>query len=169
MSEPFLAEVRMFGCNFAPSGWALCNGQLMSIAQNTAVFSLVGTTYGGDGRTTFGLPNIQGRLPMQWGSGPGLTPRSFGETGGTETVTLVASQMPFHTHPLNASAAAGAQSPAGNVPGLSRAKGYHPGPADATSPALLQNSGGNAPHNNLPPYLVLNFCIALQGIFPSRS
>jgi len=169
MADPFVAEVRILPFNFAPQGWALCNGQLLPIAQNTALFSLLGITYGGNGVSTFGLPNVQGRLPMGWGQGPGLSPRSLGEMAGDESTTLLASQMPQHSHALVGSSSADARSPVGNVPGRSSAKGYHPGPADASSPALLQPAGGSAPHNNLPPFLAVNFCIALQGIFPPRS
>jgi microcystin-dependent protein len=168
MSDPFIAEVRMWALGFAPRNWAFCNGQLLPIAQNTALFSLVGTYYGGNGQTTFGLPNLQGRLPMHQGHGPGLATRQLGEIGGSETATLQASQMPAHGHTMMGGTTAGAQSPSGNVPGVSPAKAYHPGPTDASSPALLQNSGGGAAHNNMPPYLVVNFCIALTGIFPSR-
>src|SRR5437868_2425626 len=116
MSEPFLGEIRMFAGNFAPTGWAFCNGQILSIAQNTALFSLLGTTYGGNGQTTFGLPNLQGRVPMHWGTGAGLTPRTLGETSGSENVTLLSTQMPAHTHSIEASTGQGDQfSPAGNV------------------------------------------------------
>lgn len=169
MADPFVAEIRMFGCNFAPQGWAFCNGQVMAISQNTALFSLVGTIYGGNGQSTFGLPNLQGRIPMQWGTGPGLSSRSIGEQDGVESVTLPAVQMPVHTHALAGGSGGSQQSPAGHTPGLSPSKGYHPGPATGSASALLLTAGSSAAHNNMPPYAALNFCIALQGVFPPRS
>ena len=174
MSEPFIAEVKIFAGNFAIRGWAFCNGQLLPIAQNTALFSLVGTTYGGDGRTTFGVPNLQGRAPMHTGRGPGLTPRRWGEKSGTETVTLSQAQMPGHTHTLQASADPGERSdPVGNA--LARTVGgssYQTDTANnlvAMSSTSLPNTGGSQAHNNLQPFLVLNFIIALTGTYPSRS
>lgn len=175
MSNPFVAEIRMFGFNFAPRGWALCNGQILPIAQNTALFSLLGTTYGGNGQTTFGLPNLQGRAPLHPGQGPGLSAYSLGQVGGTETVTLTQNQLPSHTHALNGITA---PPPAtGTVPdatvGLGRASGGNAYGAAANlvsmSPQSLPPQGGNQPHNNLMPYLAVNFCIALQGIFPARN
>jgi microcystin-dependent protein len=175
MADQFLGEIRMFGCNFAPNGWALCNGQLLSISQNTALFSLLGTTYGGDGRTNFALPNLQGSAPMHFDQGPGLTARTQGETGGSPTVTLQSNQMPPHTHGLNCtSSTANQTSPADNVPaagaGQRGSKFYAstPGTSPAMKSDLLSPAGGNQPHNNMPPYLAVNFCIALTGIYPSR-
>jgi microcystin-dependent protein len=170
MSEPFIAEVRIFAGNFAPRNWALCNGQLLPIAQNTALFSLVGTTYGGDGRTNFGLPDLQGRAPMHPGHGPGLSTRQLGETGGSGDVTLSQAQLPAHTHALQASdqPATGGQ-PAGNLPSVTREDTYSssgtpvPMRADALAP-----TGGGQSHNNLQPFLALYFIIALAGIYPSR-
>ena len=171
MSEPFIAEIRIFPGNFAPRSWAFCNGQLLPISQNTALFSLLGTTYGGDGRTTFALPDLQGRAPMHPGQGPGLSLRDLGQTDGVETVTLLESEMPHHAHTLSADNALGnSRSPAGNS--LARAVGglaYRaPSSLVAMSDQALSISGGSLPHNNMQPYLVLNFIIALQGIFPAR-
>ena len=175
MSEPFIGEIRMFGGNFAPRAWALCNGQLLSIAQNTALFSLLGVNYGGDGRTTFGLPNLQASAPMFWGQGPGLTNRSIGEVGGTATVTLINSQMPMHNHTAYGSSSGGSlDNPIGNnfasAPrgsgGALYATQAPPTASMGQSPVGL--TGGNQPHNNLQPYLAVTFIIALQGIFPQR-
>lgn len=175
MSSPFIAEIRMFGFNFAPRGWAFCNGQLLPIAQNTALFSLLGTTYGGNGTTNFGLPNLQGRAPLHPGQAPGLSPYVLGQTGGSETVTLTQNGLPSHTHAMNGSIA---PPPAGGVTpdptqGLGRAAGGNAYGAAANltamSPQALSLQGGSQPHNNLMPYLTVNFCIALQGIFPSRN
>lgn len=173
MSSPFVAEIRIFACNFAPTGWAFCNGQLMPISQNTALFSLLGTTYGGDGKSTFALPDLQGNVPMQPGLGPGLSERFLGETGGSEAVSLLESEIPAHSHGLMAqnTPLGGTVLPADNT--LSRpASGFL---YDTTSPAwvpmaaeALAPTGGDQPHNNMMPYLTLNFCIALQGIFPPR-
>lgn len=176
MSEPFLAEIRIFGFNFSPRGWAFCNGQILPIAQNTALFSLVGTTYGGDGRTTFGLPDLQGRAPIFWGQGPGLSDYILGENGGTTSVTLTTNQLPGHTHTVQAVAANGSSNtPVGNDWGkVAAGRGalnlYNPA-SDGTSmnAAAFPNAGGSQPHNNMAPYLSLNFCIALQGIYPPRS
>ena len=173
MSEPFIAEVRIFGGNFPPKGWAMCNGQVLSIAQNQALFALIGTTYGGNGQTTFALPNLQQRIPLHAGNGPGLSSRTLGETGGEASHQLTQLEMPAHNHSLNASTApASVQSPAGAL--LAEPSGNTPPYHDANSLALmpagsLGQSGGNGGHNNLQPYLVLNFIIALQGIFPSRN
>ena len=175
MTDPFLAEIRIFAGNFAPSGWALCNGQLMSISQNTALFSLLGTTYGGDGRVTFGLPNLVASAPLQQGQGPGLTPRNLGDQGGEATVTLLPTEMPTHTHTAAASSAAGNLNTPGNAVWAPAAIGKvsaniysTAAPDTAMNPQTTGPTGGGQPHNNLPPYLCLNFIIALQGIFPQR-
>ncbi len=173
MSEPFIAEVRIFAGNFAPRGWAFCNGQLLPIAQNTALFSLVGTTYGGDGRTTMGLPDLQGRAAMHPGRGPGLSSRRLGESGGAETVTLTEAQTPQHRHgdsPSNAFGATATTGTPSNDAALAATASDTPiyGPASDLE-ATGTTTGGGQPHNNLQPYLVLNFIIALIGLFPSRS
>ena len=171
MANPFVAEIRIFGGNFAPIGWAFCDGQLMPISQNTALFSLLGTTYGGDGRTTFGLPDLRGRSPLHQGQGPGLTSRPLGEPAGVETVTLTQSQTPMHTHAIAGGAAAAATTPGANLLGKpASAKIY--GPATSIvpmSPSAIGPAGQNQAHDNRQPYLVLSFIIALQGIFPPRS
>ena len=174
MSEPYIGEIIMFAGNFAPKGWMLCQGQLLSIAQNTALFSILGTTYGGDGVTTFALPDFRGRYPMQQGQGPGLTPRSLGEQGGSESVTLVSTQMPAHNHTLVCSNAQSDLSiPAANVLGADQGGAtlnYVAGPLDATmNPATIGVAGGSQPHQNMSPFLALNFIIAVQGIYPSRN
>jgi len=166
--DPFLAEIRIFTGNFVPKGWALCNGQLMPISQNTALFSLLGTTYGGDGKANFALPDLQGRSPMHPGSGPGLTPRSLGESGGAESVALTLNEMPSHTHQLLAGGTATDTAPGGKVLGQPSAKIYGPpGSALVMSAAAIGQMGGQ-PHDNRQPYLTVNFIIALQGVFPSR-
>ena len=169
MSEPFIGEIRIFGFNFAPRGWALCNGQLLSIAQNTALFSLLGTMYGGNGQTTFGLPDLRGRVPVHFGQGPGLSNYSQGEVAGSETVTLTQNQAPAHSHLVAASnGAADSTRPAGKVPATGG--GYAAaGDGSTMNPAMVNSSGGSQPHENIQPYLVLNFCIAVAGIFPSRN
>jgi len=165
MAEPFLAEIRIFSFNFAPKGWALCNGQTMPINQNQALFSLLGTTYGGDGRTTFALPNLQGRTPIHFGGGVVL-----GESSGEETHTLTLSEMPTHTHSgIGSGNAADQQSPAGSVWAVTPSNAYSSNLNGTMSPAAVGSIGGNQPHQNLSPYTVLNFCVALQGIFPSRN
>ena len=176
MSEPFVAEIRIFAGNFAPRGWAFCNGQLLPIAQNTALFSLIGTTYGGDGRSTTALPNLQGRAPMHPGRGPGLTSRRLGQRGGVERVTLTEAQMPNHTHTLRASSAdtdeEGEPVAAGNVTGVvtGTTRIYAPAASlTAMSSSALPNTGGSQSHNNLQPFSTLNFIIALVGLYPSRS
>lgn len=175
MASPFVAEITLFAGNFAPRGWAFCNGQLISISQNTALFSLLGTTYGGNGQTTFALPNLQGRLPMHPGTGAGLTSRSLGETGGTETISLLASQMPAHTHTVNnaAGGAANHANPIGRYPATpasgtpyASVGGAQMAPGSGTT---LASSGGGQPHNNLMPALCVNFIIAMQGVFPARN
>jgi microcystin-dependent protein len=172
MSEPFIAEIRIFAGNFAPRSWAFCNGQLLPVSQNTALFSLIGTTYGGDGRTTTALPNLEGRAPMHPGRGPGLTARRLGQRGGVEMVTLSEAQMPNHTHTLSADTAlANNRNPQGNA--LARAAGgLAYGPSGSMVPLAeqaLPNTGGSQAHNNMQPYLTMNFIIALQGLYPSRS
>jgi len=175
MSSPFVAEIRIFPTNFAPTGWARCDGQLLPISQNTALFSLLGTTYGGDGKSTFALPDLNGRAPMHPGQGPGLSLYDLGQAGGSKTVTLSESQMPQHVHQLQAT----------NVPADSLAPSPSVGFAKNTQvnqafsktvagaqmmrPEVLQNSGAELPHNNRQPYLGLLFCIALQGVFPPRG
>lgn len=169
MSEPFLGEIRTFAGNFAPRDWALCDGQLLPISRYTALFSLLGTTYGGDGKVTFGLPNLQGAAPMHWGDGPGLTPRSIGESGGSSSVTVLQTELPGHNHPATSTGSDPDQpGPAGNV--LGDAAIFAAPPLNQVmAPTTLGLSGGNQPHNNMAPYLAVTFIIALQGIFPSRG
>jgi microcystin-dependent protein len=174
MSEPFLGEIRMFAFNFAPKGWAQCNGQLLPINQNTALFALLGTTYGGDGQTTFALPNLQSRVPIHQGQGGGLSSYIMGEPTGVETVALTASQMPVHTHLVQCNTGGGNQaSPSGNLPAVEStgtSLDYSNTAANATMNATMnQNAGGGVPHTNIQPVLCVNFCIAMSGIFPSRS
>ena len=177
MSEPFLGEIRMFGGNFAPTGWALCQGQLMSIQQNAALFSILGTTFGGNGTTTFALPDLQGRVPVSQGQGPGLSPYTPGQAAGSENVTLQQSQMPAHTHSANGnSGAANQTSPAGSVwaapldSGGGAGTGYsNAAPNAAMSPAAIGLAGGNQPFSVIQPYLCVTFIIALNGIYPSRN
>lgn len=172
MADPFLAEVRMFGFNFAPVGWAACDGALMPISQATALFALLGTTYGGDGRSTFALPNLQSAFAIGQGAGPGLSPRAIGDVGGVARVTLQTTEMPVHSHGLLATASPTTGSPAGAAlaPTASGAAAYRiPGVTAAMSPDALLSAGGAQSHENRQPYLGLMFCIALQGIFPSRS
>jgi microcystin-dependent protein len=174
MATPFLAEIKMFAGNFAPRGYAFCNGQIMSISQNTALFSLLGTTFGGNGTTTFSLPDLQGRVPVGQGQGPGLSNYVLGELAGTESVTLLSSQMPTHTHIVNARAEVGTSTtPANNavLAGSSaRDKLYSTGVPDATlAPQTIALAGNGLPHENRQPFLAVNFIIAIQGIFPSRN
>jgi microcystin-dependent protein len=172
MSDPFVAEIRPFAFNFAPTGWAQCNGQLLPISQNTALFSLLGTFYGGDGKTTFALPNLQGSAPMHQGQSPGTSDRVLGEAAGEPSVTLIQSEMPAHPHALNAmESTATARQPPGQMFAVGEAiSDYHTGaPNTNMSPNMLTVAGGSLPHNNMQPYLVINFCIALQGIFPPRG
>jgi microcystin-dependent protein len=177
MASPFVAEIRIWACNFAPTGWAMCNGQLLPISQNTALFSLLGTFYGGDGKSTFGLPDFQGRGSMHQGQGSGLSDRFLGEMSGVETVTLLTSEMPVHNHVVggafslggNSLSAVGglwSQSPAGRGGFVNI---YSTPATGAVNPNSLAITGGSLPHNNLQPYLTLNFCIALQGVFPPRN
>jgi microcystin-dependent protein len=173
MADPFVAEIRIFPFNFAPKGWAWCDGQLMPISQNTALFSLLGTTYGGNGKSNFALPDLQGRAPMHPGQGPGLSLHDLGEGGGSETVTLLESEIPAHTHRLLASSFAGDLAAASANRALGRSGGgFAYGPAQnlaAMGPQALATVGGDLPHNNMQPYLTFYFCIALQGIFPPRT
>ena len=172
MADPFVAEIRIFPFNFAPKGWAFCNGQLMPISQNTALFSLLGTTYGGDGKSTFALPNLQGAAPLHPGQGSGLSQYFLGQQGGSETVTLLESEIPSHAHtmrcsidPADVQAPSNARVLARSGPGFA----YSTGAASAQLAfQALAPGGGGLPHNNLMPYLTLNFNIALQGVFPAR-
>jgi microcystin-dependent protein len=174
MSDPFVAEIRIFGFNFAPTGWALCNGQILPISQNTALFSLLGTTYGGNGQSTFALPNMQDSAPMHPGQGPGLSLHDLGEQGGEPFVTLLTSEMPSHAHPFSGNTAPGTLNAPDNGRSLARSSGgtayktINPDVQMAT-PQAAGPAGGNLPHNNMMPYLTLNFCIALQGVFPPRT
>jgi microcystin-dependent protein len=176
MADPFVAEIRIFPFNFAPKGWAFCNGQLLPISQNTALFSLLGTTYGGDGKSTFALPNLEGQAPMHPGQGKGLSLRDLGEMSGAESITLLETELPSHTHTLKADTAdpADVQAPSAAVV-FGRSAGGNaytaPAPAGLTPMAFqaLGPAGGSLPHNNMQPYLTLNFCIAMQGVFPPRT
>lgn len=173
MSDPFVAEIRIFAFNFPPTGWAFCNGQLMPISQNTALFSLLGTTYGGDGKSTFALPDLQDNAVMHHGQGPGLSLRDLGEIGGASSVTLLQSEIPSHTHQYQAAdVAADSPIPTGALlaaPSSDNLYAPNGSPLVALSPTALAVSGSGLPHNNMQPSLVLNFCIAMQGIFPPRS
>lgn len=174
MADPFVAEIRMFPFNFAPTGWAFCDGQIMPISQNTALFSLVGTFYGGDGKSTFALPNLQGSAAMNAGQGPGLSERFLGEMGGSETVTLLISETPAHSHTI--AEVSGRPAVENDAAGLRWARTsvnmYRPLAGAALTPMApetLAVAGGSLPHNNMMPYLTVSFCIALQGVFPPRS
>jgi microcystin-dependent protein len=179
MSEPFVGEIEIYAFNFAPKGWAFCQGQLLAISQNTALFSLLGTQYGGDGKSTFGLPNLQGKIPNHFGQGPGLSLYTQGQTGGEATVTLLASQMPAHNHTVNASSSSGhinnptAATVLGAVGGGigKSGKAYTASTASNVNmgTSASNNAGGGQPHNNMAPYVALNYCIALQGVFPARN
>ena len=172
MANPFLAEIRIFAGNFAPTGWALCNGQLLPISQNTALFSLLGTSYGGDGKSTFALPNLQGAAPMHHGQGAGLSERFIGEQGGEPNVTLLQTEMPAHSHALNGTnQLQQLPDPAAHAAARANANAYVQNPASYTqlNPQAIGPTGGGQPHNNMPPYLGLTFIIALQGVFPARS
>jgi microcystin-dependent protein len=171
--DPFVAEVRIFPFNFAPKGWAFCQGQLMPISQNTALFSLLGTTYGGDGKSTFALPDLQGRVPMHPGQGPGLSLHSLGEMSGSNSVTLLESELTAHAHALRADAVDAGDT---NVPSpnasLAQSSGgglYQSSANTQLSDQAVSAAGGDQPHNNLQPYLTVSFCIALQGVYPPRS
>jgi microcystin-dependent protein len=181
MSEPFLGEIRAFGFNFAPVGWLQCNGQTLAISQYAALFSLLGTTYGGNGQTTFQLPNLQGRVAISQGNGAGLSPYVIGEAAGTENVSLLTTQMPSHSHPVNActTTSGNAAQPAGAYPATDQITGETKGgtvntystaaPNATMNPNMIGLQGGSQPHSNLQPFLVVNYCIAMAGIFPSRS
>jgi microcystin-dependent protein len=191
MSNPFIGQLMLVPYNFAPRGWAFCNGQLLPIAQNTALFSLLGTTYGGNGQTTFALPDLRGRAAISSGQGPGLSSYTLGQRSGAETHTLIVTEMPAHTHTVSIgtlaaqararNSPANSNTPLDNVPAIEAAgvtATYSSAAADANMSAgaialagapTAATSGGSQPHNNLPPYLALNYCIALQGIFPSRN
>jgi len=170
--DPFVAEIRMFPYTFSPKAWAFCDGQLLPISQNTALFALLGTYYGGDGKSTFALPDLQGRVPVAAGQGQGLSERFLGEASGSETVTLLESEMPAHSHTFMANnGPANSRAASGNV--FARTVGgfqyQAPGPIVQMSANSLAPTGGDQPHNNLMPYLVVQFCIALQGVFPQRA
>jgi len=168
MADPFISEIRMFAGNFPPSGWAFCDGQLLSIPQNQILFKLIGTTYGGNGTTNFAVPNLSGRVPMHFGTGPGLSPRVRGETGGTESVTLTNQQIPAHTHPLIGSTGAGnATNPQNNLIADGPAFAYlEAAPDTQMSPIAAAPVGGSQPHENRMPYLIVSFIIALTGEIP---
>lgn len=174
MSSPFVAEIRIFPFNFAPRGWAFCDGQILPISQNTALFSLLGTVYGGNGQSTFALPNMQDCSPMQPGQGQGLSQRFLGEQAGEQFVTLLQSEMPAHQHQFGGAVDAGGdvQDPTGaiwgQVPGRSAVFLYSAPATGAMNPNAMPIAGGSLPHNNMQPYLTLSFCIALQGVFPAR-
>jgi microcystin-dependent protein len=176
MADPFVAEIRIFAFNFAPKGWAFCNGQLLPLSQNTALFSLLGTTYGGDGKSTFALPDMQGNAPMHPGQGPGLSLHDLGETGGTETVTLLQTEMPIHSHAFLANINQGDNPIPTPLTSLAQSTGGTLYVTSASNPPqsqmnfqALSPAGGDLPHNNMMPYLTFNFCIALQGVFPPRT
>ena len=175
MADPFVGEIRMTPFNFAPTGWAFCNGQLLPISQNTALFSLLGTQYGGDGKSTFALPDLIGRTPIAHGQGPGLSDRFIGETGGQENVTLLETELTIHTHTAYALPGVGDNTAPDNAvwAGSSNRDRQYSAAATPTnttmSPLALSLAGGGLPHNNMPPYLTLNFIIALQGVFPPRT
>jgi len=171
MADPFVAEIRIFPFNFAPKGWAFCDGQLLPLSQNTALFALLGTTYGGDGKSTFALPDLQGNVPVHPGQGPGLSLYDLGQQGGAETVTLLESEMPVHSHTLRAVEDDGAFfTPVGQFLASGNSMYVTGNTANTTmAPQVLTPAGGSLPHNNMMPYLTLNFCIALQGVFPPRG
>lgn len=170
MADPFVAEIRIFPFNFAPKGWAWCNGQLMPISQNTALFSLLGTTYGGDGKSTFALPGLQGSAPMHPGQGPGLSLHDLGETGGSETVTLLQSEMPLHAHTAQTTNEDGNNvNPQGRYFGRGNALYAAPNALGGLALQTVAPAGGDQPHNNMMPYLTFYFNIALQGVYPPRG
>ncbi len=171
--DPFVAEIRIFPFNFAPKGWAFCDGQILPLSQNTALFSLLGTTYGGDGKSNFALPNMQGNAPMHPGQGPGLSLHDLGETGGSETVSLLESEIPNHSHAWSTDAADPGEDRIPTNEALARSVGGNlygaPNNLVQLSGNALAPAGGDQPHNNMQPYLTLNFCIALQGVYPPRT
>ncbi len=177
MSEPFIGQIMMFAGNFAPKGWMFCEGQLLSIAQNSALFSILGTTYGGNGQTTFALPDLRGRVPIQPGQGPGLSPYTLGQMGGVENVTLLSTQIPAHNHVLGAHGGPGdSASPEGAVPAMTvdpntqqTLSSFSTTVTTTMAPASVGLTGGSQPHTNIEPYLCINFIIATEGIYPSRS
>lgn len=172
MSEPYVGEIKIFGGNFAPRGWAFCDGQLLAVSENDALFSLLGTIYGGDGRTTFGLPDLRGRVPIHVGTGPGLPNYRLGAKGGTENVTLIENQLPSHTHaPACNSSVGTSDNPASNVWAAQSSLMQYAGPPAATpmKTDIISFTGGSQPHNNIGPYLTANFIISLFGIYPSRQ
>jgi len=171
MAEPFVGEIRMFAGNFAPRGWAFCDGQLLAVSQNDTLFSLLGTIYGGDGRTTFGLPDMRGRVPIHAGEGPGLSARRLGSKGGTEKVTLTVNQMPSHSHPANsANENADNRLPEGQLPAIAQGDLYasRPGGVQSFSAQAITSTGGSRSHTNEQPFLCVHFIMALFGIFPSQ-
>jgi microcystin-dependent protein len=174
--DPFVAEIRIFPFNFAPKGWAFCDGQILPLSQNTALFSLLGTTYGGDGKSNFALPNMQGNAPMHPGQGPGLSLHDLGETGGSDTVSLLESEIPSHSHGvMSVSGQIAANTDVAAANSFAKAVQGNPYLAPASQPTVNLNdntiapAGGDQPHNNMQPYLTLNFCIALQGVYPPRT
>jgi microcystin-dependent protein len=175
MADPFVAEIRIFPFNFAPNGWAWCDGQLLPLSQNTALFSLLGTTYGGNGKSNFALPDLQGNAPMFWGQGPGLSLYDLGQTAGSQTVTLLESEIPSHSHGMMAAAQIATSGVPSPSVGLGRSRGMNLYQANVTqnvvqmSPSAIGPAGGSLPHNNMMPYLTFYFCIALQGVFPPRG
>jgi microcystin-dependent protein len=177
MSNPFVAEIRVVGFNFAPRGWASCDGQLLPISQNTALFSLLGTFYGGDGKSNFALPNFEGSAPMHWGSGAGLTQRSLGQTGGEPNVTLLQSELPAHPHTLQGRPVPGSLTTPANTDAMARVNPttseIYKAPAGAATvtmnPLSIGPAGNGLPHNNMQPYLCLFFIIAMQGVYPARN
>ena len=171
MSTPYVGEIRLFAGNFAPQGWMFCQGQLLSIAENDVLFTLVGTTYGGDGENSFALPDLRGRVPVHQGQVSGLTPRTLGEVGGTETVTLTASQLPVHTHALHANgAAATGTAPGGALLAATGSASYDPGAAaTAMAAGAVGSAGGSQPHDNMAPTLTVNYIISLYGVYPVQG
>jgi microcystin-dependent protein len=169
MAEPFIGEIQIFAFGFAPKFWAYCNGQILPINQNQALFSLLGTSYGGNGTTNFALPDMRGRTPLHTGQGTGLSPYALGQAGGNEGVTLLTTQIPQHTHNLQASSSAANSTIPSNKVLASSTVNLYAAQNNGAAMQPLSSSGGNQPHNNMQPYGVLNFCIALQGIYPSRS
>jgi microcystin-dependent protein len=174
VSNPFVAEIRIFPFNFAPKGWAFCDGQIIPLSQNTALFSLLGTTYGGDGKTNFALPDMQGNSPMHWGQGSGLSIHDLGEVGGEQSVTLLDSEMPSHPHALQADPRPANLDNPSPLNALARSSpDIYKQPTGATTVQLSSSTvapaGGDQPHNNMQPFLTLNFCIALQGVYPPRT